>query len=254
MDHSKDTFPDPSNNVFAKRGLHLMTLDGPGQGTSNLRKIRVTDDNFERAASAALDVLAALPEVDAARIGLAGVSMGSHWSMRLAARDRRIRAVASAAACYASKRDIFERSSPRFKQTFMYMAGMDDEDAFDAMAERMVLTGHAGRITCPCLMVVGEYDPLSPLDESIAVFDEVAGPKELWVLEDDFHGTGRAGSGGPNFGGMTVFPVLADWLADVLFGRREVAAERRAFIRSTRGPGQYAEATPDFSLRSRSGR
>lgn len=255
MDQVKETHPDPTNNLFLKRGMNVLCIDGPGQGSSNMRKIRVTADNYERAGSAAIDFLVSRKEVDAERIGVMGCSMGSYWSMRLAGLDKRVKAVASAAANYAGKRHIFERSSPRFKQIFMYMSGIDDEDQFDRMAETMHLYDTAGSITAACLMMAGEYDPLSPLDETLEVFSRVAGPKELWVMEDDFHGSGKwGGTGLSNLGGLMVFPIMADWLSDILTGKRVPEGERKILIPNGKGEGPYSPEVPDFTLRTRTAR
>ena len=79
MDNTKEGFPNPLQNVYQHRGMHLLCIDGPGQGVSNLRRIRVTDDNYERAAMAFIDWLVGRDEVDADRLGVSGTSMGSHW-------------------------------------------------------------------------------------------------------------------------------------------------------------------------------
>ena len=113
MDQTKETFPRPTRNPFVQRGMNVLAMDGPGQGTSNMRKIRVTDDNYERAGSAVIDWLVEQPEVDAGRIGISGISMGSFWGMRIAAHDGRVAAVATASACFSAKRAIFEEDSPR---------------------------------------------------------------------------------------------------------------------------------------------
>ena len=149
MDMSKEIFPDPDDNPFAARGMNLLCIDGPGQGISNIRKIRVTSDNYEQAASAAIDYLLTRKEVDANRIAVAGISMGSFWSMRLAAFDARVKAVASGVACFGGKQHIFDQASPRFKQAFMYMAGVRDEAKFDRMAREMHLRGYASRDSLP---------------------------------------------------------------------------------------------------------
>src|SRR5205085_761051 len=81
-------------------------------------------------------------EIDAGRIGVCGISMGSFWGMRTAAYDGRVKALATASACFSTKRSIFEEASPRFKQMFMYMADVHDEDRFDAMADAMTMDGH----------------------------------------------------------------------------------------------------------------
>ena len=231
----------------------MLSFDGPGQGSSNIRKIRVTADNYERAASKAIDWLLTRPEVDGERIGVVGSSMGSYWSMRLASIDDRVKAVASTAACYASKRHIFEQSSPRFKQVFMYMAGISDEAIFDAMASTMHLDGHAAKITAPCLMLVGEFDPLSPLDESLDIFEQLRGPKEIMVLENDFHGSGRApGTNMSNFAGLTTFPIMCDWIRDELTGERPHTGARQILVPQGRGVGPYGPDVTGYSLRERS--
>ena len=140
----------------------MLSIDGPGQGISNLRKIRVTHDNHGPAGKAFVDYLATPPKIDAGRIGIFGISMGSYWAPLIAAHDRRIRACAGATACFLQKNRIFNESSPRFKQVFMYMAGIHDEDRFDRLAAKMTLERYAGRIACPILLCTGEFDPLSP--------------------------------------------------------------------------------------------
>lgn len=249
MDMTKEAFPDPENNPFFKRGMHVLSLDGPGQGVSNLRKIRVTADNYERAASAALEYLAGRPEVDPERLAVSGFSMGSYWGMRTAAIDQRVKAVATAAACYGSKRAIFEEASPRFKQMFMYMAGIHDEPAFDEMAEQMHLYDHAPRITCPTLQVVGEYDPLCHLEDAYAVYQLIQGPKEFWVLENDFHAPWNI----RNLGGVAAFPYLADWIRDALAGRIPPDHNRQVLVPDRTGKGPYEAASESFWLPLRAG-
>ena len=78
--------------------------------------IRVTLGNYEKAGKAFIDYLVKRPEVDAEKIGLFGISMGSYWAPRIAAYDHRVKAVAAATACFGQKNWIFNESSPRFKQ------------------------------------------------------------------------------------------------------------------------------------------
>ena len=249
MDMTKESFLNPFHHPFVERGFHCLHIDGPGQGTSNIRKLRVTLDNYERAGSAAIDYLCTRPEVDRDRIVVSGWSMGSYWGMRLAATDSRVRAVATAAACYGSKRGLFEEESPRFKQVFMYMTGIHDEQEFDRLAEQMTLDELAPRITCPTLQVVGEYDPLAPLEEVLAVYEKVAGPKELWVVEDDFH----IPRGTENFGGTEFYGCLADWLRDALHGKKPPGWKREILVRRLDGLGPYEEQALGFFLPERLG-
>jgi hypothetical protein len=215
-----------------------------------MRKIRVTADNYKFAGKAAIDWLVRRPEVDPDHIGVSGFSFGSYWGMEIAAIDKRVKAVATAAACYGPKLAIFEMASPRFKQMFMYMAGIHDEEAFDAMAQEMTLDHLAGDVTCPSLQVLGEYDPLAPLVEVLPVYDKVARPKELWVCENDFHNP----RGTENFGGSKFFGCLADWIRDAFAGNKPADLDRIVFIRQKDGLGPYSDPVDGVLLPERLGR
>lgn len=238
MDQTKEIYPDPFNNHFRHRGMHVLSIDGPGQGISNLRKIRVTHDNYEKAGKAFIDYLAVRPEVDAERIGLFGISMGSFWAPRIAAYDPRVKGVVAATACYMQKNWIFNESSPRFKQVFMYMAGIQDEDKFDTMAEKMTLEGHGKKIRCPILLATGEFDPLCPVEDAYAIFDELNPPKELWVWENEAHALNTLRGAA----GLDIHPLAADWLKEKLEGRVNRRLAREVYVRQT-GHGPYADTT-----------
>jgi pimeloyl-ACP methyl ester carboxylesterase len=249
MDMTKESWLIPWDHPFVARGMHCLHLDGPGQGTSNIRKLRVTLDNYERAGSAAIDYLVDRPEVDAEQIVVAGFSMGSYWGMRLAARDPRVRAVATAAACYGPKRAIFEEASPRFKQTFMYMSGIHDEIEFDRFAAQMTLDDVVDAIVCPSLQVAGEYDPLCHLEDVFPVYERLRGPKELWVVENSFHNPRFL----ENFGEIDFWGYLADWLLDVLAGRKPADLAQVLLIRQREGLGPYSTSVDDVYLPGRIG-
>ena len=248
MDVVKELFPDPLGNPFVARGMNVLVMDGPGQGGSNLRKIRITADNWQRAGKVALDYLETRPEVDRKRIGAVGFSMGCYWQMGLAARDRRVKAVATGAACYGAKRGIFELCSPHFKKVFMYMAGIYEEDAFDEMVDKMALTEEEiSSITAANLMVVGEYDPMTPLEEAVEIFEGLRGPKEFWLMENDAHTPFLY----PHLGGYPAFNAMADWLLDVLEGRKPANLNRKVVLHPERGRGPYGVDAPGFYLPER---
>ena len=49
MDQTKEVFPKAAHNIAKARGCHVLAMDGPGQGNSNMQKIRSVKDNYERA-------------------------------------------------------------------------------------------------------------------------------------------------------------------------------------------------------------
>jgi pimeloyl-ACP methyl ester carboxylesterase len=210
-DTTAEASPDPLLNLPHLRGLHVFSFDGPGQGRSNIRGIRLAGDNYEQAAKAMLDVLVERPEIDAERIVMYGGGMGGYWAMRCAALDPRIRAVATKSS-YADKYYVLKEDSPRYAQLFAFLTQSRTEDELDAAMAEMTLEGSMAKVTCPTLMVVGEYDHRDPIEEVYALFDELTVPKELWVFADQLHKSKLVG------GGDTVYNLMLDWLVDRLAG------------------------------------
>ena len=235
MDQTKEAFPKVAGNPAIARGMHILSMDGPGQGHSNIQKIRAVGDNYERAGAAVIDYLQTRPEVDDDKIGVYGVSMGSYWSLRLASYDHRMAALASGVACFNPNNTIFTQSSPRFKQQFMYMAGMDDEGEFDEMAEKMTVKGYVDQITCSTLLVTGEFDPLCPLEDAVEVYEDLTTRKEMWVVEDQFHPLW----GIPNLGKLDCHHYIIDWLSRALL-QNKTNDGRIAFV-ATKGDGPFGD-------------
>ncbi|MGY1706739.1 alpha/beta hydrolase family protein [Geodermatophilus sp. SYSU D00697] len=220
-DMTKEMYPHPLWNQAHQRGLHVLVIDGPGQGESNTAGVRLTADNYPRAVSAFLDALCSRPDVDAGALLLFGLSFGSLWALQSAASDDRIAACVAAWASVGDLRHLMEEESPRYKRLFAYLTQSSSEEELDEVVAAMALGERAREITCPVLLAVGEYDPRSPLEEVYEVFDALAGPRELWVFEDQHHAcsiTGRPLVESAMWGHDT--PAWAmDWLADRVAGR-----------------------------------
>ncbi len=211
MDMFKEEFPNAENNPFARRGMAMLSLDGPGQGETRVKGCVVTDEKYIKAGKAALDWLEARAEIDSGRLAVSGASFGSYWAPMVAAHDDRVKACAGIMGVLYDMGPIFELAPPSFKSTFMYMAGMTDEDAFDRMAATMGLQGVGAKLECPTLVTQGENDFLCPLDGAERFFREIAGPKEMWIFENEFHPLG---------GVMAhLLPWLADWVNDAFDGK-----------------------------------
>jgi dipeptidyl aminopeptidase/acylaminoacyl peptidase len=182
-------------------------------------------------------------EVDASRIAAFGISMGSYWSLSLASHDSRLAAVASCVANYNPSKMIFTQCSPRFKQMFMYMAGYEDEDKFDSeVAQEMHLHGRLQKIKCPTLLVTGEYDSICPLEDAVETFDGLTSPKEMWVIENQYHPLWRL----PNLGGLDCHDYVVDWLAGVFAAKISPTSKGRiAYVKENgEGPWSDCEWTP----------
>ncbi len=243
MDQTKEVFPKAHHNIALARGFHVLAMDGPGQGNSNLQKIRAVKDNYERAGAAVISYLMKRPEVDPKKIAIYGISMGSYWSLRLSSYDHRAAAVVSSVACFNPNNTIFTQSSPRFKQMFMYMAGYENEEKFDdEVAKGMTVRGYLGKIKCPTLLVTGEFDPLCPLEDAVEAFEDLKVPKEMWVMENQYHPLW----GIANLGGMDCHEYVLDWLHALFSGKLSPKKSGRiAYVRENGdGPWGSCEWTP----------
>src|SRR5712664_4018794 len=157
--------------------MAVLALDGPGQYESPVLEIFFSMAAWVATGTAAVEWLAARPEIDADRIGLAGNSFGSFFGTVAAAHEPRIRAVAVSAVCHEPGfHTIFEEASPTFKMRFMYMSGITDEARFDELRKSMTWEGHAERIRAPYLCVAGEFDELSPLEHTERLVQTLGGP------------------------------------------------------------------------------
>jgi dipeptidyl aminopeptidase/acylaminoacyl peptidase len=236
MDSLKENYPDPLENDFITRGMNILALDGPGQGESWLRGIHVTPDAHADAGRETFEYLASRPEVDETKIAVYGRSFGSYWSLRIAATEPRFAACAGSVANYQWDRlTIFDEAPIRFKQVFMAMADIPDEEEFDRNhSGKYILKGHAEKIRCPVLMSMGEFDPLCPLEMAEALFEALDCPKEFWLFEDEFHPQASLEA----LGGLAAYPFVADWLRRALNGEFKQGHARRTLVQKN-GEGLY---------------
>jgi dienelactone hydrolase len=201
----------------------VLAVEGPGQYESPLLGITVSMPAWIEAGRAIMDWLAARPEIDAQRVGIAGNSFGSLFATVAAANEPRFRACAVSAICLEPGcHTIFEEASPTFKQRFMFMAGIADEAAFDEFRQSLTWEGHAERLRMPYLCVAGEADELCPLDHVERMFQAMQAPRRLVVYQDSRHSVG--GVPAANLG-PTPNVLIADWLVARLAGT-PISSER----------------------------
>jgi len=211
MDSFKEGAVALYGDTFLNRGFAVLSLDGPGQYESPVLGIPFTMAGWEQTGSAAYDWLAQRPEIDPDRICISGRSFGSFFATIAAAGEPRLRACAVSQVCHEPGfQTIFQEASPTFKQRFMYMADIRDEDAFDRFRQTMTWEGHADKIAMPYLCLAGEADELSPLVHTERLFRALGGPKRLVVYQDARHGIGGVPSAAL---GPAVAVLMADWLA-----------------------------------------
>ncbi|MFE0379343.1 alpha/beta hydrolase [Streptomyces inhibens] len=212
MDGFKEMNVFASADRYLRRGMAVLALDGPGQGTSLVREIWYDPDHYGQVGAAAYETVAARPEVDPARIMLCGVSQGSFWVTQMAAAESRYAACATMFTCFDPGNAVmFGSTSPTFRQRFMYMTGASGVEELEAKLTTMTVAGLSEQIHMAYLAVMGEDDPLCDPVDTYRHLNDVAGPKELLFYVGEHHApvTRPAGRLGP-----AVFVAVADWLAE----------------------------------------
>ncbi|MBS28626.1 MAG: hypothetical protein CL566_06835 [Alphaproteobacteria bacterium] len=209
MDALKEDVANPFDNDYTQRGMNVCAMDGPGQGECNFNESWLTADNYQQAASAVIDWLVARDDVDADRIGVMGMSMGSRWGVQVGAHDKRVKAVIGQMANVGTFDIIFEQAQPNFKRIFMYMTGYTDEDEFDAhMQTHDHLPDVAKNLTVPHLLVAGDMDELCTPNDIATFRANLADFSELWLYEGIFHPMGEVAA--------EIYPAMADWMLTTL--------------------------------------
>lgn len=212
MDNFKELLVLQPSDKFLERGMAVLAFDGPGQNEARIaRKICCTESNFIDAGKAAIDFLLTRPGIDGDHIGITGISMGSFWLTQIAAHDPRYKAAAGFYVCHEPGQEtLLNRAIPVFRDRYMWMAGYEDDAAFDEFAKKLTLAGLGPRITAPYLIVAGEDDDLSPIEYTHRLYDEIAGPKTLVVYRGEVHGVTD---------NLDVRAFIADWMKDRFDGK-----------------------------------
>ncbi len=182
LDTTKEDALEISNH-FVKRGMAVLTFDGPGQGEMFYQlPVRV---DFEKAVSAAIDYACARPEIDSNRIGVLGRSTGGHWACTTAAADPRVKVAVAWGLIYHLRH--FKTLSSTLKKRFMRAARVVDETQAAKFFASYDLDTSAGLIQCPVLVVQGSEDPIATPDSTQLLGNRVRGPIKVVTYRGSGH-------------------------------------------------------------------
>jgi dipeptidyl aminopeptidase/acylaminoacyl peptidase len=196
-----------TEQLFLDRGLATFAVDGPGQGEAEY-DLPIRPD-WEVPAAAIVDALEQLPEVDATRTGVWGVSLGGYYAPRMASGEARLRAVISLSGPFQFGTNWQELPSlTRHAFRVRSFSGSDEEARQKAL--ELSLVGRAGDIVVPLMIVAGRKDRLIPPENAELLAKEAGGPVELLMFEEGNH----------NCMNLTYRhrPRSADWMAAQLLG------------------------------------
>jgi dipeptidyl aminopeptidase/acylaminoacyl peptidase len=169
---------------FLARGMAILVFDGPGQGEAEYDfPIR---GNYETAVTAVVDFVAARGDLDSARIGVWGVSLGGYYAPRAAAFEKRVKACIALSGPFDFGA-VWDRLPELTRETFRVRSHCTDEAGARRNAATLSLEGVAGSIDCPLCIVAGRQDRLVPWQDAERLAREAAGTVELMLVEDGNH-------------------------------------------------------------------
>lgn len=168
----KDDF-DVTIAPFREAGFATLCIDMPAHG-ENFHGPRIQPDD-EVVPAAALEWLAARPEVDAERLAVIGGSLGAFFALRTAAHSR----LPKACVAFASPFDIgagIGQAVSGIRQSFAWVVGAKTFEETVEKGKRFALYDVPQQITCPVMVVHGTRDHICDFTASYEIARRVRAP------------------------------------------------------------------------------
>jgi dipeptidyl aminopeptidase/acylaminoacyl peptidase len=183
LDSTKEE-TDAYEMPFLARGMATLVFEGPGQGEAQY-DIPIRGD-YEVPVKAVIDYIETRDDLDAARIGMWGVSLGGYYAPRAAAFEKRIKACIALGGPFDFGA-AFDTLPDLTRETFRIRSHCKTVEEARKNAATLSLVGIAQNITCPIFIVNGRLDRVIPAADAERLAREVKGPVELMMIEDGNH-------------------------------------------------------------------
>jgi len=196
---------------FVARGLAILVVDLPGQGAAKrLQNLYMLPDT-ERYVKDLVNYLETRPDVDATRIGLQGISMGSYSAPRAASGESRIRAVWVSAGSHDLLRDLFEYYPP-IQDRVRWIIGARDLADTRRKLQDYTVEGVARNIRCPMLIGYGPTDRIVDPQGAFRLYQAaINSERQMWAGGGHSHHDEKSG------GSVELrLPTDDDWAAQRL--------------------------------------
>jgi 2,6-dihydroxypseudooxynicotine hydrolase len=175
---------------FLARGMATLVFEGPGQGEAQY-DFAIRGD-YEAPVKAVVDYVHTRGDLDSARIGMWGVSLGGYYAPRAAAFEKRIKACIALGGPFDFGA-AWDGLPELTREAFRVRSHCKTQEEARENARTLSLVGVAGNITCPIFIVNGRRDRIIPAADAERLAREVKGPATLMMIEDGNHiATNRA--------------------------------------------------------------
>ncbi len=175
---------DAYEQPFLARGIATLVFDGPGQGEGEY-DFAIRGD-YEVAAKAVLDYIETRRDLDATRIGFAGISLGGYYAPRSAAFDKRIKACLALGGPY-DWAECWDGLPGLTQEAFRVRSKSATVEEARRKAATLTLKGVADKITGPIYIMNGRQDRIVPAKDTERLAREVKGPVTLQLIDDGNH-------------------------------------------------------------------
>jgi len=183
LDSTKEE-TDAYEMPFLMRGMATLVFEGPGQGEAQY-DFPIRGD-YEVPVKAVLDYVGTRGDLDSARIGMWGVSLGGYYAPRATAFEKRIKACIALGGPF-NMGAAFDSLPDLTRETFRIRSHAKTREEAHENANTLSLEGIAERITCPIFIVNGRQDRVIPPADAERLAREVKGPVVLMMIEDGNH-------------------------------------------------------------------
>ena len=183
LDSAKEE-TDAYERPYLDRGIATLVFDGPGQGEGEY-DFAIRGD-YEVAVKAVVDYVMTRRDLDTARIGLWGVSLGGYYAPRAAAFEKRIKACLALGGPY-DWQEAWGGLAELTREAFRVRSHCATQDEANRRASNLSLKGVAQNITCPIFVMTGKLDRLIPWQHAERLAREVKGPCTFLLIEDGNH-------------------------------------------------------------------
>jgi len=187
---------------LSRRGYYILTFDFRAHGESGGMRSSL-GYHEQKDIRAALRYLRSRPEVDGARIGIFGFSLGGAAAILTAAGTGQFAAVVADSA-FASLRDQARQAITTFYHLpsipFLSLSVLGYEVYFQTNVRNIDPAAVIGKVSpTPVLLIAGEGDDLIPAENGRRLFAAAREPKELWLITVSGHG-GTVSAAGARYG------------------------------------------------------